>query len=281
MSLGKKLYLALGLFLAFYPFMSIPAVNADDDFDQNFQYLPQPLAPDVSSPMGAATLTIPIEVPKGRAGIEPRILLTYNSYKSNGWVSVGWDINMGYIQRSTKYGVSYSCDPGNWNSSSCGKNYGGSDFFESIEQSSYELVLRGNPSSHTYAKKIDKDFSRYYFNPGSGGWEVTDKQGTTRYYGTTGASRITDNSGTATFKWFLDTVRDLNGNYMALSYLADTNTAGAQLYLQEIDYTGVSTGPPPASQVILAPVNQVIFNSTKRSDINFQDTCTSYASGFR
>lgn len=57
---------------------------------------------------GAAGYSIPIEVPPGRNGIEPDIALEYNSYIKNGWVGVGWSLDMGAIQRPTKHGVDYS-----------------------------------------------------------------------------------------------------------------------------------------------------------------------------
>lgn len=53
---------------------------------------------------GAATHNIPIQVPPGRGGMAPQILLTYNSYQGNGWVGVGWNLDMGAIQRSTRGG---------------------------------------------------------------------------------------------------------------------------------------------------------------------------------
>jgi len=54
---------------------------------------------------GAATYSIPLEVPPGRAGMAPKLALRYNSYQSNSWIGVGWDLDMGAIQRSTKFGV--------------------------------------------------------------------------------------------------------------------------------------------------------------------------------
>lgn len=65
---------------------------------------------DLSSSTGAATYSVPIEVPPGRNGIAPNLTLRYNSYQKNGWIGVGWDLDMGAIQRSTKRGVNYDTD---------------------------------------------------------------------------------------------------------------------------------------------------------------------------
>ncbi len=244
----------------------IPNANADDDFDQNFMYLPQVLAPDVSSPMGAATYKIPIEVPKGRAGIQPNLSLYYNSYNSNGWIGVGWDLNMGFIQRLTKYSVNYGCNPASWNSSTCGNNHEESEFLVSANGSSDELVDRSSDwGAQIYGKKIEQDFSKYYFNSGTQGWEVTDKQGTIHKYGSTTASRQTNSNGT--FKWLLDTVQDVYGNNMTVSYTTDI--ANGQLYLQEIVYTGngaqtggISSREPGGSHPRVAQAHTTIIRTT-------------------
>ena len=67
-------------------------------------------APAEASSTGAASYSIPIEVPKGRGGIAANLALTYNSYQGNGWIGVGWLLDMGSIQRSPKApgGVQYS-----------------------------------------------------------------------------------------------------------------------------------------------------------------------------
>jgi hypothetical protein len=59
---------------------------------------------------GAAHLTYPILVPPGRGGVAPNISLMYNSYQSKGWMGVGWNLDMGAIQRSTKRGLNYSAN---------------------------------------------------------------------------------------------------------------------------------------------------------------------------
>ena len=172
---------------------------------------------------------------------------------------------MGYIQRLTKYGANYGCNPASWSSSTCGNNYEGSDFLVSANGSSNELVLRPqwDSGNHTYGAKIERDFSKYYFNSTTGGWQVTDKQGTVYYYGSTAASRQTNSHGT--FKWFLDKVQDIYGNTMTVSYYTDTTNN--QVYLQEIDYT---------SNGSLSYTNKVVF--TRSAVRKAADTPVSYAS---
>jgi hypothetical protein len=182
---------------------------------------------------GAVGYGIPIAVPPGRNGMQPNIALSYNSYAGNGWVGVGWDIDMGSIQRSTKLGVDYS----------------GDDFMVGSE----DLVSRsGDWGSNYYGAKIEGSFTKYYKNP-SGGWVVTTKSGKKLYYGTQATSRQVFNGGQDIFKWFLDKVVDTNGNYMTITYTRNNN----QIYPSEITYTANGG---------LAATKSVIFNLESRDD---------------
>jgi Salmonella virulence plasmid 65kDa B protein len=45
------------------------------------------------APTGAAQYTVPIVVPPGIAGVEPRLALTYNSQANSGLVGMGWRLS--------------------------------------------------------------------------------------------------------------------------------------------------------------------------------------------
>jgi len=185
---------------------------------------------------GAATTSIPIIVAPGRGGIAPNLTIQYNSYRDNSWVGRGWDLDLGAIRRSTKYEVDYSTD----------------DYVVVKDGSHRELAARSDWGADYYSAKIEGEFARYYLNPSTGGWEVTAKDGTTYFYGTTADSRQDNANGI--FQWCLDRVEDVNGNYLTVTYTKDQG----EIYPQQINYTGHTTG--------LAPTNYVRFYLEDRPD---------------
>ena len=195
---------------------------------------------------GAAAYKVPIEVPPGRNSMTPEISLVYNSYLGNGWVGVGWTLDMGAIQRSTKFGLDYTAD----------------NYVFTSSGSKDDLVARSEWGTGYYGNKIEETFSKYYFNNTTGGWEVSTKDGTRYFYGTTADSRQDDPADTdRVFKWCLDRVEDTNGNFMRISYFKDTTNG--QIYLDRIDYTGNGS---------LAPSNYVKFYIEDRPDTSISYT---------
>ncbi|MBF0484644.1 MAG: hypothetical protein HQL25_08090, partial [Candidatus Omnitrophica bacterium] len=54
---------------------------------------------------GAGVFAFPISAPAGRAGIQPSLGVSYSPRQGNGLLGVGWDLSIGFIERSTKKGI--------------------------------------------------------------------------------------------------------------------------------------------------------------------------------
>ncbi len=168
-----------------------------------------------ASQVGSATFTYPIEVPPGRNGLQPNISLQYSSYNGNGWLGVGWDLNMGSISRSNRYTLSYNSN--------------------SFVVDGADLVLNSAWGSNYYRTKIEGAFTKYQYISESAGWIAYATDGTKYYYGSRSSdsnSKMTNDYGT--FSWHLDKVEDTNGNYMLINY---TPIDQGQIYLSSIYYT--------------------------------------------
>ncbi len=182
----------------------------------------QSFQPDLFT--GRAVTSIPIVVPPGRRGLQPNVALTYSSSTRNGWLGVGWSVDVGVIERSTKHGV---------------PTYDSTDTFTlQFHGVSSDLVKIPDGS---YRARDEGAFLRCRFD--GSGWEVTDPAGTRYLFGQTPASRI--QSGSNIFRWALDRVTDLHGNAMRFTYETDQG----QLYLAQIWYTEPAVGPDPLNHV--------------------------------
>ncbi|MBF0490288.1 MAG: VCBS repeat-containing protein, partial [Candidatus Omnitrophica bacterium] len=170
---------------------------------------------------GSANLSIPISVPPGRGGIQPNIAVSYSSSNRQlGIAGVGWSLDLGSIQRSTKKGVP------SYNDST--------DIFTLFQGASQDLVADSSTSG-LYHLEVEGSFARIQYI--SHYWLVTDKKGIKYYFGNTDDSRQYDPANTShIFRWALNRVEDLNGNYMTVTYTKDNG----QLYPLSIAYTGNS-----------------------------------------
>ena len=178
---------------------------------------------------GSANFAVPIEVPPGRGGVQPNIQLQYNSSSPNDILGVGWNLELGVIQRSSKGGV---------------PRYDDTDTFVLIQNGGVqELVL--DSVTGLYRGKVEGSFMKIERTAGS--WKVTDKSGAQYFFGETPSAREYDPADTSrVFKWCLNKAEDPHGNYMTVEYFRDEN----KLYPQDIRYTGNSRqGWPAFAQV--------------------------------
>ena len=200
---------------------------------------------------GAAHLSYPIVVPPGRSGLAPQLSISYSSTGGNGWLGVGWDIPVGYIQRR---GPRKAVPKYNDTTDVYELNLGGS---------SQELVCTANcppggGNLREYRLRIEGAYLKITYNVSSNYWEVRDKSGIKMRFGIDANSRIgkikEPVNGTDTYRWCLDRVQDPKTNYMEIIYWRDQDTTNTyQIYLQEIRYNGQESGS-------LQPNHRVLFN---------------------
>src|SRR3989338_4366981 len=167
---------------------------------------------------GRAQTSVPIFVPPGRKNVQPNLSLSYSSSSGNGWLGMGWGLDMGSIQCDTKKGV---------------PKYDSTDkYIFSYQGVSSELVSVG---TNEYRAKDEALFLKFIYDSTNNKWTVTDKSGTAHTFGDSSSSRQA--SGSNTFKWALSKVKDTSGNYMTVSYTTDNG----ELYLSTIEYNGNET----------------------------------------
>jgi len=200
---------------------------------------------------GTMSYSIPIEVPPGRKGMDPGIALTYRSSNGNGLLGVGWELEVGSIQRSLKHGVQYEKD----------------DYQFRKTGATSDLVKIGNSDSNNFQTKIEGGFTKLTKKISTIDnrpyWEAIDKFGVKFTFGESSESRQDDpNNSDRIFKWCLNKVEDTNGNYMTIIYDKTQGQAyQGQIYLQQINYTGYT------GNGAMLPTNHINFNYEQRSDV--------------
>lgn len=180
---------------------------------------------------GAAVASIPIEVPPGRGGLTPQVVLSYNSMNGHSWLGTGWDLTMGYIQRSTSKGVPpHSLEGSQFNYTD------DENFMVIVPGGSTEIVYDGN--HFLYHAKIEGSFLKYERFEGGNYWEVTNKSGTKYTYGQSASARTGPDVYRfgGTFKWLLEKIEDTKGNIIETFY----NSSPEESYLEKISYNSIS-----------------------------------------
>ncbi len=205
---------------------------------------------------GRFAYSVPFDLAPARHGSSPNIEMTYNSANPNSWCGVGWDLDLGYIERETKYGV-----PVQWSSGKPVLAYDDSKgFLFSFKNKTSDLT---QISSGNYRAQIESDFLQFQYYSSTNTWIVTDKSGNEYIFGSASGSRMTNpksgwsTSGDAgTFRWALDTIITATGDKATISY----TSVGGRLYPQTYSYNGHTAGISA-----LATVNFYL-TSTNRTD---------------
>ncbi|PYS44422.1 MAG: hypothetical protein DMG13_33870, partial [Acidobacteria bacterium] len=194
---------------------------------------------------GRFSYGIPIVAAPARQGTQPKIVLGYSSSGGNGWCGMGWSLDMGFIQRQTRYGV-----PIKWSGALPLTQYENTNGFSFSLGGVSSLLV--NVGGNEYRAEGEGGFLKFLFYENY--WEATDKGGTKFYFGESASSRMenskpgwTPGVTASTFRWALNRIRDINGNETYLTYTTDSG----QLYLSQISYNAnVNTPAIPATHTV-------------------------------
>jgi RHS repeat-associated protein len=173
---------------------------------------------DVSS-LGAATYTIPIEVPLGVNGLQPTLALVYNSQTGNG--IAGWGCNIAGLSAITR-------GPKNIYHDSIAK---GMTFLadEAYYLDGQRLIYSsGTPGQNGAVYFPESDpftkitvYGTYNTTTANTWFEVTASNGMKYRYGSTSSGRqsySTASNSSRILSWYLDYVEDPLGNTMSYTY---------------------------------------------------------------
>lgn len=180
---------------------------------------------------GAAGYHLPIEIPPGIAGVQPRLSLDYNHRQGNGICGVGWALSG--LSAITRTNAIMAID-----------NYCGAITFQDTDKLALDGERLVNISGEygqpgtTYYTEIHT--WKQIVAGTDGGFTVYMKNGEIWSYGTTADSCIMAQGIDAVRVWALHSIQDLNGNMVEYQYTTDpggNNSDVGAYYISAINYT--------------------------------------------
>lgn len=193
---------------------------------------------------GAASYTVPIELPAGTNGVVPSLSIVYSSQANRGNMGTGWAISgLSSITRGLKT-VYYD-------GAAAPVELSANDKF--LLDGARLIATSGNYGANgTQYSKEFTDFSRTtsYNSIGTGPewFKYETKEGLIVEFGNTPDSRFMDISNTEVLYWTLNKMVWPDGNYIEYKY----ETVGREHRIKEINYTGNTTAG-------LMPYNKINF----------------------
>ncbi|WP_171037351.1 SpvB/TcaC N-terminal domain-containing protein [Pseudoalteromonas phenolica] len=194
---------------------------------------------------GAASYHIPIDLPPGRAGIQPNVSLNYSSRSGNGIAGVGWSLSAG--QSITRCPATFAQDRFTQN-----PQYNGND---KLCLNGQRLVIADGgtygASGAIYRTEIDS-FVRVTQSGGINDEEtsftVEYKNGRTAVFGETAASRVVHDGKTEAYSWLIEYEYDATEqNYINYNY---TDYGEGERLLTSINYTADSSSTSGQQSVV-------------------------------
>ena len=251
----------------------VPTVMTDLPDADPMHGIPMIEAPTINN-KGTADLVYPIELPKGRRGMQPNVDLHYSSAGGNGVLGVGWSLSIPAVTIDTRWGVPrydlrYETEQYLVNGAPILlRQQDGTAHALPYQDNAYQLRSGGITRFSARDTKNQDRIDRIGTNPTDYWWAVTDRNGVTTYYGRIfnpsqpqdeyidESSVIRTDSGNIAY-WAATPSVDVYGNY--IRYINEKQ--GNTIYLRQIDYTGNCNQQVP-------PTYRVLMGYQSRSDIS-------------
>ena len=206
------------------------------------------IEPPTANNLGTANINFLIKIPTGRIGLQPELSIQYNSDGGNGWMGLGWNLSVPSISIETRWG---------------GPRYDAQKETETYLLNGIMLAPVAHRDTVFENRSADKQFYprsegnfkriiRHGNSPQNYWWEITDKTGTTYYYGGMPATGVLSNAILKDDRgniahWNLVEKKGIEANYIRYFYQTvydDGNRKGSvigrSLYIDRIEYKGNS-----------------------------------------
>jgi len=211
---------------------------------------------------GAATYSLPINVPKGTAGVTPQIALSYNSQGGDGYLGRGWNISgLSSISRCPKTIVQDGHIGGVTNTTNDRLCYNGQRLIKKGHADNKTIGNQTYWDSTEYITEIDSFATFHKINENT--FIMETKSGELHFFGSlsditgsdllgndfvsnswkdiTGSNlssaELTDGllkNGTTPVSWSLKAIKDIKSNYILFDYIGNDEES----YINSIYYTG-------------------------------------------
>lgn len=217
---------------------------------------------------GAASYSVPLDLPAGTGGMVPQLALAYSSGGGNGIMGVGWD--MSGLQRITRGPATRArdgfIDAVDFDDKD--RFYLDGERLVAVKNASGQAATtadygKAGTEYRTENNSFARIISHGQLGSGPHHWTVETKAGLMLEFGNCGTSCVQNPSGEGALVWSLNKAQDSVGNYYQVVYEQDGSAPNESIDYrpQEIRYTG-NTGAG------LAPFSLVKFVYETRPDVS-------------